>query len=771
MDYTQQAKLQSLKGSITEALQTGEAPSNLADLLMDRSRTHVKQKDETDYWDYKEELDLSDPRATAKLAKWVLGFHNANGGALIIGVNNEYTVCGVQRNCIHDTVSIKNKIRKYTGDIPLFQGRLPTSRVDRDIWIIFVHKRQGAPVACQDNGPVEGGRPVVQKEKYYVRNGDETITCVSPNDYERLFHGFSFKHLNAYSYEVDDPYFRLLAPHHLEFVERNDLMEELQNAFNTRSYIIALDGVGGAGKSALAIELVRRFYRARTFDFIVSLSAKNKIWTTHSASTQANFSGFTELLNELAKVLQIQTTGKSPQELKLELIAFMEGIRGLLLIDNLEEITDPNVFQFLKDEVPEPIKILVTSRISRNLSARTISVPQMTQDEAITLLRKELDRVGRSDLTFDDQAVGEILKAAGRLPLAIKWAASLAGQSTSLRQVSTDLRKHDATKQEFLDFCFSTMFSDLSELAKKVALLCPYLKNSWNRETLAVALDQPPSVIADGIKELENKGLLLSLMPSKEGTLSIHPLTLDFLAQKWAQSKEFKHEVTGRLAREVASNPDWLDLPITEMVGLLRPKADEYERAGNLEKARNLIKIALQKASTSTETVSLRFIDGRLSYKDSDWQLGIEIMKSAYAEQDGKGLSNDDVMFLSSAILHHGERRDEEWALDLVASRIGNVTTVPSGLIEEFIRIALSRNRVETIGRFINNIKESEFAYCAVSEMWEQLDDARLVHTLDKPLVKVLRNAASYKWAADDEKAKMSAKREEIEKKIKLSAS
>ena len=57
---------------------------------------------------------------------------------------------------------------------------------------------------------------------------------------------------------------------------------------------------------------------------------------------------------------------------------FIREYPGLLVIDNLEDVTDVGVLNFLSLEVPYPAKILVTSRTNKELGAITKSVPEMS---------------------------------------------------------------------------------------------------------------------------------------------------------------------------------------------------------------------------------------------------------------------------------------------------------------------------------------------------------------------------------------------------------
>jgi hypothetical protein len=51
----------SLRGWILKSLAQGEMLPNIAAVLLRPDRTEVNQKDETEYWDYKETIDLTIP--------------------------------------------------------------------------------------------------------------------------------------------------------------------------------------------------------------------------------------------------------------------------------------------------------------------------------------------------------------------------------------------------------------------------------------------------------------------------------------------------------------------------------------------------------------------------------------------------------------------------------------------------------------------------------------------------------------------------------------
>ncbi len=760
----------SLSSAISESLKMGEVSRSFESNLLLDNKKKVRHKDETEYWDYKEDIDLNNPVELAKLAKRVLGFYNSKGGVLIYGVNDDYFVTGIHKNKVCDTVRVNSKLKKYIGnDIGLFQSQISTNYTNKVIWLLFIPKRKGMPISVLSNGPEYKGSLVIRKNQYYIRIHDEVKLCVDPGDFERLFSGASFKHLHAYLYEVDETYYRLLTPHCDRFVGRKAIIEQIQTALKSRSYIIALDGLGGVGKSAVAIELLRKLYKSNQYQFIISISAKNKIWHGQTESRQAGFSGFSQLIKEVAKVLDVDMSGKDPETIKHEVIMLMEGVEGLLLIDNIEDVEDSAVFKFLKDEVPEPVKILVTSRISRDLGARSIFIPEMNDEEAKELFYHELERVGYYGYLSEGEQVSQILSATGRLPLALKWAASMAANANSLKSVSTRLRSFDTTKREFLDFCFSTMFDGLSSIARDVALLCSYLGDEWEPLLLSIALGQPVKSVDRAIDELENKGILQSSIPSRKGSFSVLPLTMDFLSNKWHQNKKFREEVLERICKSAVSSTHrghLLDWPIKERVKVLFENALKLEKKDDFEEALKNVKLALQwsidNQIMNDDTEKMRFLEGKIIYKFKDKREGITRMQIVL-ENISKNLSySDENIFYAQAVLSHGRSNEEMDALKRIVSYIQSSSIVTQPLIEEFFSRTIRLGDFKLLSDLMNNAKDNSYSYWILKASLGYLSNKQFLFTIGKPVLKIVKRASGYEGIDEIEKEEFNKKANEI---------
>lgn len=755
----------SLSSCIVRSLKLREMVRELPEALLSKNRTEAIRHNETEYWDYKVQLNLENPIEAAKLARNILGFHNAKGGVLIVGIDDSYHAVGIAESMVLDTNKFQSKIRKYIGpNISVFQDTVavPNSRF---LWLLFVPKREGAPVPVYANGPQdERARPVIRRDDYYIRVDDQVKLCVEPNDFQRLFTNVSMDHIHAYLYDVDEPYCRLLAPHCDQFVGRVESLQKVGEALERRHPIVALDGVGGVGKSAIAIELMRHLYDAQKFMFIVSLSAKSRVWHEHTDTRRAGFSGLTEYLRETAKVLQLPLHDDLDR-LKQTVIEFMQDVQGLLLVDNIEDIRDDAVLTFLSTEVPAPVKVLVTSRIDRGLGPLTISIPEMNEFEAKTLLINELQRVGYIGYYSEQAQIDEVLAVTGKLPLALKWAAILAANLGSLKEASSRIRRQDSTKKEFLNFCFATMYEVLSPLARDVALLCPYLRQEWNVAAVSVALDRSESDIRAAVDELKDKGIVMASSTTREGALSLLPLTIDFLSHKWHENSTFRRQVLNRLTDAIAS-PEvegiLLNWPLEQRVKILQQRAEMLRDSGDLKAALRLVRLAL----SWSPNPQLQFLEGRIRYESGDRMDGLSYMHVALNEAQDSTLMNENKLFYAEALRKSGGNKGARDALKLMEEALPHSKSANQELIETFCRLALDLREYGSLAKVISKTENPSQLYCLVKALSPHFDDSMVIHHSGQSIVHALRKAATASEITNEEKSQFQLWAAAIESKV-----
>jgi hypothetical protein len=728
-----------LNSCIIKSLQLGQMHPELPNSLLTTARNKARHRTENRYWDYKQEIHLGDNFQIAELAKDILAFHNTEGGAIIVGITNEYSAIGVPHSAILDTKHLQDKIRRFVGEsVRVFQDAIEVSP-GKFLWLIFIPKYAEAPQSMHADGPHRLGRPVFTKGQFFYRDGDEVRLCKSEGDIERVFRGFSTEHLAAYNYEVDEPYFRLLNPNCEQFVGRRQKIDEVKTKLSLRHPIVALDGLGGVGKTALAIKAVRELYdEGNRYFFIVSVSAKSKIWLGHVQPKRAAFAGLHGLLAEIAMVFpDIQPTDDT-SVLKDAIISLMRDCNGLLLIDNLEEIEDPGVFRFLSQEVPDPVKVLVTSRVAKDIGALTISVPAMDATDAEDLFGLELDRLGYASKHDDDQYRGQILHSAGGVPLAIKWAAQIASERRSLRDASSILRGTGSSKQELLSFCFATMFDSLSETAKSAAALIPYLDVEWRPESISIALKMPVLEVRAAIHELSDKGIIYRQRDDRPDDYAVLPLTRDFLFNKWNSTEcdTLRRSVEDRFEQNFSSDEGFLyDWPHERRVAFLLRRSRQRIEEGKCAEALPLIKLAQSWASSGDDPQSeahLRFLEGKCLYTNGSRAAGIAHMRQALNSDYSASLTGSDLLFFADVLFMHGSSSAEKEASDAAMRGVETGGSLDAGLLQRLIACNIKRGDSKLIARLVSQLQDGALLRSAFDQIQTFLQDSRIAYAHER---------------------------------------
>ena len=181
----------SLAAAITASLKKMAMDPGFEGELLTKDKTKAKNRNEGQWWDYKEELEVSSPFGTAKLARHVLAFHNAKGGAICIGIDDKYVVKGIPPSDAVDTKRVNDKLKAYVGPrVKVFQETIELAN-GRVIWIIFVPgvAPNQLPVATQRDAPVDtsSNKSLFKKNTFFLRVEDESKSCQDPIDIYSLF--------------------------------------------------------------------------------------------------------------------------------------------------------------------------------------------------------------------------------------------------------------------------------------------------------------------------------------------------------------------------------------------------------------------------------------------------------------------------------------------------------------------------------------------------------------------------------------------------------
>ncbi len=165
-------------------------------------------------------------------------------------------------------------------------------------------------------------------------------------------------------------------PDYTSFVGRQEEVDWLRQRLSPRdrAWQIVLSGIGGVGKSALALFIAFYYYKhyyelsaEERFEAIIWTSAKEEVLTVHGRRKAAPSGLISRTLQDIytavAQTLNREdiTRAASPEVQDRLVQKALSSQRTLLIVDNLESIVDEQVHAFLY-RVPEPTKCLITSR-------------------------------------------------------------------------------------------------------------------------------------------------------------------------------------------------------------------------------------------------------------------------------------------------------------------------------------------------------------------------------------------------------------------------
>jgi hypothetical protein len=217
----------------------------------------------------------------------------------------------------------------------------------------------------------------------------------------------------------------LQIPHDLpsrsDFIGREKEKARVHEALRSRSYLISIDGIGGIGKTSLALEVVHECLRISkgegptdeiaTFDGFIWTTAKDRDLTLNA------------LISAIARTLDYPGIVQQPlEEKRVAVRKLLQEKPYLVVVDNFETITDDGVRGFLL-ELPEPSKALITTREQKLRQVWSISLRGLTESEALALIRNEGRRLELAALErAEDRVLLHLYRATGGAPLAIKWA-------------------------------------------------------------------------------------------------------------------------------------------------------------------------------------------------------------------------------------------------------------------------------------------------------------------------------------------------------------
>lgn len=334
-------------------------------------------------------------------------------------------------------------------------------------------------------------------------------------------------------------------------VGRTDEVDQVISVLSDsrRKSIVAIAGLGGIGKTALAREVVDHFEKERSFTHTVWASAKPDILIgDRVVTTGVAGYGVEELLSDIGRQCgRLDIAKMWPEQRRSAVENLLHAVSVLIVMDNMETVSDGDL---LIDEIFNILgrsKLLITSR--RRYShdqVRTIPLQGLGTDMSMQFIREESKERGISLVAeASNRTLAKIHKATGGAPLAMKL---VIGQMSrlSMDRVLYNLKQARFTgpDYDFYHFVFKQSWDLLSTDSRKLLIsmgaFAPGIGGT--EEAVKSTSSIPEPSFSAALDELVLMSLVESLGDVENRRYSIHQLTDNFvrsnIVQEWSFSEE-----------------------------------------------------------------------------------------------------------------------------------------------------------------------------------------------------------------------------------------
>lgn len=318
--------------------------------------------------------------------------------------------------------------------------------------------------------------------------------------------------------------------------ELKTILQSLQP--NSRTFIIGIEGIGGVGKSALAIEISYLCIENDLFESVIWISAKESILTLHGIEPVIpEAKTLSDILITIGMNLGNPTIGNLTIKDQIQrAYQLLSKQSTLLILDNFESLSkfeQRDILDFLRNS-PMTLKVIITSR-ERVAEGQIIRLQGLSFEESNALLDWEA-RQKHIHLTQDQSKY--LIDLTGGLPLALLWVqGQIAVLGYSVTQV-LDKLSLDADIP-ILQYCFNHSWNLLTQTdAKKLLFVLALQPDPVSRAAMKeIGSIEDNDTFENAISEL----LQLSLIEYEHDNdyFSILPLTRRFIRSQFLSNRKF----------------------------------------------------------------------------------------------------------------------------------------------------------------------------------------------------------------------------------------
>ena len=334
------------------------------------------------------------------------------------------------------------------------------------------------------------------------------------------------------------------------FVGREEEIEAVLQSLqpNSRTFIIGIEGIGGVGKSTLAIEISHRCIENDLFESVIWISAKESVLTLHGIEPIIpEAKTLSDILITIGTSLGNPTIGNlSIQDQIKRAYNLLSRRTTLLVLDNFESLSkneQRDILDFLRRS-PITLKVVITSR-ERVSEGQIIRLQGLSFEESHALLDWDAQQKN-IHLTKDQSKY--LVDLTGGLPLALLWVqGQIAVLGYSVTQVLDKLSLD--TDIPILQYCFNHSWNLLRHSnEKKLLFILALHPEAVSRQALEeISAIEDSDSFDHAISDL----LQLTLIEheSDRDYFSILPLTRRFIRTQFGSDRKFIRQAELRIAQ------------------------------------------------------------------------------------------------------------------------------------------------------------------------------------------------------------------------------
>lgn len=264
-------------------------------------------------------------------------------------------------------------------------------------------------------------------------------------------------------------------------------------AVDDRPWLIAIDGIGGIGKTTLANNLTREVLMQGRFDAVAWVSAKQEEFLPGFGVRATNRPALDgERLTDalLTQLTDTPSLTLPNREKQARLQQQLKAVPTLIVVDNLETAVDYQALLPFLRQLTNPSKVLLTSRLSLQAYSDVFcySLSELTETDTLAFLRYEAAMRGIVPLQQASLAqLQQIYGVVGGNPLALKL---VMGQVRflPLAQVLASLQLAEGRQvDELYTYIYWQIWQMLDEPDRRLMLTLPVMPNSTFDQLAAIS--------------------------------------------------------------------------------------------------------------------------------------------------------------------------------------------------------------------------------------------------------------------------------------------